>query len=224
MTRIMISLNSEANGDMTNHVQPASDIPDSWPDPNKLTGKIPFDPNQSAMADDMFDPDKAVEGDADLRNGNTKPGAEGKASRGDENFRSGGRTMNQVESTHSEKAPLAGASGRPVRRAADGSTVTAKSFQEIFGNIFGDIFRDRRVQRTMSRVARELDAEGVSVSKTRSKSAKARSQMLKLIMPELSREQGERLAVAISEHDGETFKRILTQIGVKLGKQISRKK
>ncbi|MEG0504314.1 MAG: hypothetical protein RR547_06675, partial [Raoultibacter sp.] len=89
-------------------------------------------------------------------------------------------------------------------------------------NIFADIFADRRVQRTMSKVADELDTQ--SLSKGRSKSAKLRSKMLKMVMPELSREQGERLANAIEEHDGETVKRIMTQIGVKLGKQISRKK
>lgn len=210
MARIMISLNSAANGDMTNKAQPASDIPDSWPDPNKLTGKIPFDANQSETADDMFDPDKAVEGNADLRNGNTKPGAEGKASRPDENFRAGGRTTNQVESTQ-----CAQTGGFPNAQG---------NFKQLFGSLFADIFADRRVQRTMSRVAEELDEAGVSTSKGRSKSAKMRSQMLKMIMPELSREQGERLANAMAEHDGETVKRILTQIGVKLGKRVSQKK
>lgn len=210
MALVKISLNGAANGDMTNKPQPASDIPDSWPDPNKLTGKIPFDANQSAKADDMFDPDKAVEGDADLRNGNTKPGAEGKASRPDENFRAGGRTTNQVESTQ-----CAQTGGFPNAQG---------NFKQLFGSLFADIFADRRVQRTMSRVAEELDEAGVSTSKGRSKSAKMRSQMLKMIMPELSREQGERLANAMAEHDGETVKRILTQIGVKLGKQVSRKK
>lgn len=210
MALVKISLAGEANGDMTNKPQPASDIPDSWPDPNKLTGKIPFDANQSAKADDMFDPDKAVEGDADLRNGNTKPGAEGKASRPDENFRAGGRTTNQVESTHCTQT-----GGFPNAQG---------NFKQLFGSLFADIFADRRVQRTMSRVAEELDEAGVSTSKGRSKSAKMRSQMLKMIMPELSREQGERLANAMAEHDGETVKRILTQIGVKLGKRVSQKK
>ena len=221
MARITISLNSAANGDMTNKAQPASDIPDSWPDPNKLTGKIPFDANQSETADDMFDPDKAVEGNADLRNGNTKPGAEGKASRPDENFRAGGRTTNEVESTHCDKR---NALGQPVRFTKDDIMGGGRSFQDLFGNIFADIFADRRVQRTMSKVADELDQAGVSTSKGRSKGAKLRSQMLKMIMPELSREQGERLANAMAEHDGETVKRIMTQIGVKLGKQVSRKK
>ncbi|QZE57765.1 hypothetical protein pEaSNUABM17_00219 [Erwinia phage pEa_SNUABM_17] len=210
MALVKISLNGASNGDMTNKPQPASDIPDSWPDPNKLTGKIPFDANQSAKADDMFDPDKAVEGDADLRNGNTKPGAEGKASRPDENFRAGGRTTNQVESTHCTQTV-----GFPNAQG---------NFKQLFGSLFADIFADRRVQRTMSRVAEELDEAGVSTSKGRSKSAKMRSQMLKMIMPELSREQGERLANAMAEHDGETVKRILTQIGVKLGKRVSQKK
>lgn len=210
MALVKISLNGAANGDMTNKPQPASDIPDSWPDPNKLTGKIPFDANQSAKADDMFDPDKAVEGDADLRNGNTKPGAEGKASRPDENFRTGGRTTNQVESTQCTQT-----GGFPNAQG---------NFKQLFGSLFADIFADRRVQRTMSRVAEELDEAGVSTSKGRSKSAKMRSQMLKMIMPELSREQGERLANAMAEHDGETVKRILTQIGVKLGKRVSQKK
>ncbi|QZE58782.1 hypothetical protein pEaSNUABM28_00225 [Erwinia phage pEa_SNUABM_28] len=219
MARIMISLNSEANGDMTNKAQPASDIPKSWPDPNKLTGKIPFDANQSETADDMFDPDKAVEGDADLRNGNTKPGAEGKASRPDENFRAGGRTQNEVESTHCNKQ---NALGQPVRFTKDDIMGGGRSFQDLFGNIFADIFADRRVQRTMSRVANEMDTQ--SLSRGKSKSAKMRSQMLKLIMPELSREQGEKLANAIEDHDGETVKRIMTQIGVKLGKRVSRKK
>lgn len=63
-----------------------------------------------------------------------------------------------------------------------------------------------------------------SESRGKSPSAKARSQMLKLIMPELSREQGEQLAQAIKDHDGQTVQRILTQIGVKLNKVVSRKK
>lgn len=219
MTRIKISLSSEANGDMTNKPQPASDIPDSWPDPNKLTGKIPFDPNQSETADDMFDPDKAVEGDPDLRNGNTKPGAEGKASRPDENFRAGGRTTNQVESTHSTKT---NALGQPVRFTKNDIMSGGMSFKDIFGDVFGDIFGNRRVQKAISSA---LTAnEGVSVSKGKSKSAKQRSMMLKMIMPELSREQGERLGAAMEEHDGDTVKRILTQIGVKLGKRVSQKK
>lgn len=219
MARIKISLSSEANGDMTNKPQPASDIPDSWSDPNKLTGKIPFDANQSETADDMFDPDKAVEGNPDLRNGNTKPGAEGKASRPDENFRAGGRTTNQVESVHCNKV---NALGQPVRFTKNDIMSGGLSFKDLFGDVFGDIFGDRRVQKAISSA---LTAnEGVSVSKGKSKSAKMRSQMLKMIMPELSREQGERLANAMAEHDGETVKRILTQIGVKLGKQVSRKK
>ncbi|QZE59465.1 hypothetical protein MPK66_gp221 [Erwinia phage pEa_SNUABM_2] len=217
MTRIKISLSSEANGDMTNKPQPASDIPDSWPDPNKLTGKIPFDPNQSETADDMFDPNKAVEGDPDLRNGNTKPGAEGKASRPDENFRAGGRTTNQVESTHSTNAL-----GQPVRFTKNDIMSGGMSFKDLFGDIFGDIFGNRRVQKAISSAL--AANEGVSVSKGKSKAAKQRSQMLKMIMPELSREQGERLGAAMEEHDGDTVKRILTQIGVKLGKRVSQKK
>jgi len=63
-----------------------------------------------------------------------------------------------------------------------------------------------------------------SESRGKSPSAKARSQMLKLIMPELSREQGDQLAAAIKNHDGETVQRILTSIGVKLNKVVSRKK
>lgn len=219
MARIMISLNSAANGDMTNKAQPASDIPDSWPDPNKLTGKIPFDANQSETADDMFDPDKAVEGNADLRNGNTKPGAEGKASRPDENFRAGGRTTNEVESTHCDKQ---NALGQPVRFTKDDIMGGGMSFKDLFGDVFGDIFGNRRVQKAISGA---MDRESTrSLSKGRSKSAKMRSQMLKMVMPELSREQGERLATAMAEHDGETVKRILTQIGVKLGKRVSQKK
>ena len=219
MARIKISLSSEANGDMTNKPQPASDIPDSWPDPNKLTGKIPFDANQSAKADDMFDPDKAVEGDADLRNGNTKPGAEGKASRPDENFRAGGRTTNEVESTHCTKT---NALGQQVRFTKDDIMGGGMSFKDLFGDVFGDIFGRSGVQKAISK-AMERDCAR-SVSKGRSKSAKMRSQMLKMIMPELSREQGERLASAMAEHDGETVKRIMTQIGVKLGKRVSQKK
>lgn len=219
MARIMISLNSAANGDMTNKAQPASDIPDSWPDPNKLTGKIPFDANQSETADDMFDPDKAVEGNADLRNGNTKPGAEGKASRPDENFRAGGRTTNEVESTHCDKQ---NALGQPVRFTKDDIMGGGMSFKDLFGDVFGDIFGNRRVQKAISGAMEQESTR--SLSKGRSKSAKMRSQMLKMVMPELSREQGERLATAMAEHDGETVKRILTQIGVKLGKRVSQKK
>lgn len=63
-----------------------------------------------------------------------------------------------------------------------------------------------------------------SESRGKSPSAKARSQMLKLIMPELSREQGDELAQAIKNHDGQTVQRILTSIGVKLNKVVSRKK
>lgn len=219
MARIKISLSGEANGDMTNKAQPASDIPDSWPDANKLTGKIPFDPNQSETADDMFDQNKQVEGDPDLRNGNSKPGAEGKASRPDENFRAGGRTTNQVESVHCNKV---NALGVPVRFTKDDIMGGGLSFKDLFGDIFGDIFGDRRVQKAISSALKAN--EGVSVSKGKSKSAKLRSQMLKMVMPELSREQGERLAAAMEEHDGETVKRILTQIGVKLGKRVSQKK
>lgn len=219
MTRIMISLNGEANGDMTNKAQPASDIPRNWPDESKLTGKIPFDPNQSAMGDDMVDPNKDMIGDAALKNGDETPGAEGKPSRPDENTRTGARVTNEVESTHCDKQ---NALGQPVRFTKDEVMGGGRSFQDLFGNIFADIFADRRVQRTMSKVADELDTQ--SLSKGRSKSAKLRSKMLKMVMPELSREQGERLANAIEEHDGETVKRIMTQIGVKLGKQISRKK
>ena len=209
MALVKISLNGEANGDMTNKPQPASDIPDSWPDANRLTGKLPFDANQSETADDMFNVDKAVEGDADLRNGNTKPGAEGKASRPDENFRAGGRTTNEVESTHCDMA-------------AKGSPASYGTLADIFGDVFGDIFGDRRVRSAIRQA--EDNANMQSLSKGKSKSAKMRSQMLKLIMPELSRDQGDRLASAIDNHDGETVKKIMTQIGIKLGNQISRKK
>ena len=91
-----------------------------------------------------------------------------------------------------------------------------------FGDVFGDIFGNRRVQKAISGAMERESTR--SLSKGRSKSAKMRSQMLKMIMPELSREQGERLANAMAEHDGETVKRILTQIGVKLGKRVSQKK
>lgn len=217
--RVMISLNSEKNGDMTNMPQQASDIPRSYPDPNKLTGKIPFDPNQSATADDMFDQNKQVEGDPALRNGDTNPGAEGKPSRPDEVTRTGDRIQNAVESTHCAKT---NALGQPVRFTKDDVMGGGMSFKDIFGDIFADIFADRRVQRTMSRVAQEM--ETTSLSKKRSKSAKLRSTMLKMVMPELSRDQGERLAQAIEEHDGETVKRIMTSIGVKLGQRVSQKK
>lgn len=63
-----------------------------------------------------------------------------------------------------------------------------------------------------------------SESRGKSPSAKARSKMLKLIMPELSRDQGDQLAQAIKNHDGETVQRILTSIGVKLNRVVSRKK
>lgn len=204
--KIKLSLNGAENGDMTNTAQPASDIPRSWPDASKLTGKIPFDPNQSAPDEDKVDLTKDDAGNAALRNGDETPGPEGKPSRPDENMRTGARVTNEVESTHCDQQ----------------NTVGNRSFQELFGNIFADLFADRRVQRTMSRVADEMDTQ--SLSKGRSKSAKLRSQMLKMVMPELSREQGERLANAIEEHDGETVKRIMTQIGVKLGKRVSQKK
>ncbi len=219
MTKIKISVSSEANGDMTNKPQPASDIPRSWPDANRLTGKIPFDANQADNRDEMFDREKNVQGDPALTNGDSTPGAEGRPSRPDESPIVGDRVQNEVESVHCTKK---NANGVPVRFTKDDIMTGRRSFQELFGNIFGDIFADRRVQRTMSRVAEELDTQ--SLSKGKSKSAKMRSQMLKLVMPELSREQGERLAQAMEEHDGETVKRIMTQIGVKLGKQVSRKK
>lgn len=63
-----------------------------------------------------------------------------------------------------------------------------------------------------------------SESKSKSPSAKARSAMLKLIMPELSRDQGEQLAQAIKNHDGRTVEKILTSIGKKLGQVVDRKK
>ncbi|AQT28692.1 hypothetical protein YOLOSWAG_214 [Erwinia phage vB_EamM_Yoloswag] len=63
-----------------------------------------------------------------------------------------------------------------------------------------------------------------SESRGKSPSAKMRSQMLKLVMPELSREQGEQLALAIKNHDGETVQRIFNQIGKKLNQVVSRKK
>lgn len=217
--QIRISLNAAADGDMTNVAQPASDIPDNWQDSNKLTGKIPFDPNQSAKADDMFDQNKQVEGDPALRNGDTKPGAEGKPSRPDETTRTGARIQNEVESVHCDKT---NALDKPVRFNKDDVMGGGRSFKDLFGNLFGDIFADRRVQRAMSRAADEMDTQ--SLSKGKSKASKMRSQMLKMVMPELSREQGERLAQAMDEHDGETVKRIMTQIGVKLGKQVSRKK
>lgn len=219
MTKIIISLNGAANGDMTNEAQPAADIPRSWPDASKLTGKIPFDANQSVKGDDMFDPDKAVEGDPDIRNGNTKPGAEGRASRPDENTRTGARVQNAIESTHCDKQ---NALGQPVRFTKDDIMGGGMSFKDLFGDVFGDIFGNRRVQKAISSAMESESAR--SLSKGRSKSAKMRSQMLKMVMPELSREQGDRLAQAMQEHDGETVKRILTQIGIKLGKQVSRKK
>jgi len=215
MTVIKISLNSEKNGDMTNTAQPASDIPRSWPDPSRLTGKIPGDPNQAFHRDKMFKRDENVQGNPNIRNGDSTTGANGKPTRPDTNLAGGARVNNAVESTHCDGEQ-------------DGFPEARGTFKQIFGDIFGDIFADRRVQRAMVRAADTLDASeapvaGMSLSK-KSKSAKMRSNMLKLIMPELSREQGERLATAIAEHDGETVKKIMIAIGVKLGKQVSRKK
>ncbi len=225
MTVIRISLNSEKNGDMTNTAQPASDIPRSWPDPSRLTGKIPGDPNQAFHRDKMFKRDENVQGNPNIRNGDSTTGANGKPTRPDTNLAGGARVNNAVESTHGMKTNALGA---PVRFTKDDIMSGGTSLKDLFGDIFGDIFADRRVQRAMVRAADTLDASeapvaGMSLSK-KSKSAKMRSNMLKLVMPELSREQGERLATAIEEHDGETVKKIMIAIGVKLGKQVSRKK
>lgn len=61
------------------------------------------------------------------------------------------------------------------------------------------------------------------VSESRSKAANARSMMLKMIMPELSRENGEKLASAMQRRDGATVERIMKQIGAKLHKQLNKK-
>lgn len=63
-----------------------------------------------------------------------------------------------------------------------------------------------------------------SESKAKSKSALARSKMLKMIMPELSREQGEALANAIGKNDGDAVAAIMQRIGKKLQKQLNEKK
>lgn len=63
-----------------------------------------------------------------------------------------------------------------------------------------------------------------SESKAKSKSAMARSKMLKMIMPELSREQGDELANAIGKNDGDAVAAIMQRIGKKLQKQLNVKR
>lgn len=63
-----------------------------------------------------------------------------------------------------------------------------------------------------------------SASKAKSKSAMARSKMLKMIMPELSREQGDELANAIGKNDGDAVAAIMQRIGKKLQKQLNVKR
>ncbi|AXG66604.1 hypothetical protein JA13_201 [Dickeya phage vB_DsoM_JA13] len=90
------------------------------------------------------------------------------------------------------------------------------------------------IQRLFAGLARDLQAitqqsvdrkfnlnAGVSVS--RSKSANARSKMLKMIMPELSRETGDKLAEAVGNNDGDAVAAIMTQIGKKLQKRLNMK-
>ena len=69
----------------------------------------------------------------------------------------------------------------------------------------------------------EINVQLVSTSKSKSPRAKARSAMLKLIMPRLSQDRGERLAQAVKEKDGDTFQKIFAEIGKEIGEFLNEK-
>lgn len=93
--------------------------------------------------------------------------------------------------------------------------------KDIFGDVFNEIFGDKR---RVLLVERQNQGEQCSVSRSKSPAAKARSQMLKMVMPELSSAQGEQLMNAMQSHDSETVERIFRQIGKKLANRVKRKK
>lgn len=64
---------------------------------------------------------------------------------------------------------------------------------------------------------------GAGVSMSKSKAGNARSKMLKMIMPELSREMGDKLSQAVGNNDGDAVAMLMTQIGKKLQKKLNMK-
>lgn len=105
---------------------------------------------------------------------------------------------------------------RELYKVPDGQQVTP--IQRLFAGLAQDL--QDIVQGSVLRKSGIMQSN----SKAKSKSALARSKMLKMIMPELSRDQGEALANAIGKNDGDAVASIMTQIGRKLQKQLNEKK
>lgn len=99
---------------------------------------------------------------------------------------------------------------REIYSIPEGEEVTP--FQRLFGGLANNLHNIVQRARPVSLVKSE--------SRGKSPAAAARSQMLKMIMPELSREQGDKLAAAIQNRDGATVERIMKQIGKKLGDKL----
>jgi len=75
---------------------------------------------------------------------------------------------------------------------------------------------------TQGSIDRKYNVVG-GVSESRSKSANARSKMLKMIMPELSRDMGDKLSKAVGDNDGDAVAMLMAQIGRKLQKKLNMK-
>lgn len=99
---------------------------------------------------------------------------------------------------------------REIYSIPEGEEVTP--FQRLFGGLANNLHNIVKQSRRVNLVKSE--------SRGKSPAAAARSQMLKMIMPELSREQGDKLAAAIQNRDGATVERIMKQIGKKLGDKL----
>ena len=210
--------------DMTNQADPVRDVPTTGiGDVDRLTGKTRGEDNTDFRAE-------------------PKPSAITLRQTSDGEEQTGRDAARKVANLGNKGENLRDTQVFTYSNSSDWKPKT--EFERLFaplGERLAAILRGEGPQRVVQRTAEgeplpstelaEQERAGVpattlmaSESRGKSPSAKARSQMLKLIMPELSREQGDQLAQAIKNHDGETVQRILTSIGHKLNKVVSRKK
>lgn len=101
----------------------------------------------------------------------------------------------------------------PVEASLSCASTTYKEARKVVQKLLNEVDKASGV-----RVVAEIK-EIRSTSK-RSKKANERSKMLKLVMPELSRDQGDELATAIANKDRERVKAIFDTIGSNISKSL----
>lgn len=176
---------------------PVSDIPKTW-DKNDLTGETPIVDNKNSTIAIKRIP---VQANAqDIRETSVRAVATGD-------------NLGQTDPNFTEDDKLRELYGIPMDEKIT-------PIQRLFSGFAAEMQAIVRGKTTLNNPPPGVTVNSIS----RSKSANARSQMLKMIMPELSREQGEKLAKAIGLNDGATVERILRDIGRKLRKQLDLRK